>query len=179
MARPPLLISVFDRRSSQAGMRRARIVATVVIAAVAQPVATQNSLAPEPYFGARPMYGGAIGQPLLVSGSVGLIVGRVYPEVTGQPPTSKGLFLQAEPGLGGGKVSIGVAKSDNSFGLAAKACLVRTWGRTWGATPNATYAGGDVQLTGYAIRLSAGCLWRTGASPTNDSMFTWGVGLGF
>ena len=125
------------------------------------------------------MYGGFVGQPLLLAGSVGLIAGRVSAGTSAHPPMAEGLFLQAAPGLGGGQLSLGVARSDNSFGLAAKGSIVRTWGRTWGSEPHATYAGGDVQVTGYAIRLSVGWLWKVGVSAGKVSMFTWGVGLGF
>jgi hypothetical protein len=131
-------------------------------------------------FGVSPMFGFAAGQPLGFSASAGLIVGSV--------PTrrvkcafsywSDGVFLQAEPGIGGGKLSLGAATSNGLFGVAAKASLVRTWGKTWGTEPNVTYAGGELELAMFG-KLSAGWLWRVDGSTGKASMFTWGVGLGF
>jgi len=156
-----------------------RIVSAIIVAAAPRPVLAQVDPATQSHFGVRPMYGGSIGQPLLLAGSIGLIAGRVSPGSSAHPPTAEGVFIQAAPGLGGGQVSLGIARSDNTFGLGAKGSIVRTWGRTWGTEPYATYAGGDVQLTGYTIRLSVGWLWKVGASRGKDNMLTWGVGLGF
>jgi hypothetical protein len=64
------------------------------------------------------------------------------------------------------------------FGMAIKGSAVRTWGKTWGTDPGATYLGGELEFAAFA-KFNAGWMWKTGSSQGRRSMFTWGVGLGF
>jgi hypothetical protein len=126
------------------------------------------------------MFGVTIGQPQGLSASAGLIIGTVpaRPVKCAFGYWSDGVFVQVEPGIGGGKASLGVATSNSMFGMAAKGSVVRTWGKTWGTQPDATYVGGELEFAAF-IKLNAGWLWKTGSSAGKRSMFTWGIGLGF
>jgi hypothetical protein len=146
---------------------------SVVLAQEATPRAPRK-------FGVTHTFGFTAGQPLGVSASAGVIIGSV-------PATrvkcafsywSKGAFLQLEPGLGGGKASLGYANSNGMFGMAAKGSALRTWGKTWGTATGATYLGPELELAMFG-RVSVGWLWRIGSSRGKRSMFTWGVGIGF
>ena len=131
-------------------------------------------------FGITRTFGFAVGQPLGPSASAALIIGSVPAKRVKCAFSywSKGAFVQAEPGLGGGKFSLGYANSNGMFGMAAKASAVRTWGKTWGTESGLTYLGPELELAMFG-RLSVGWLWRAGSSGGKKSMFTWGVGIGF
>jgi hypothetical protein len=135
---------------------------------------------PERKFGMTRMFGLTVGQPLGLSVSAGVIIGTVpaKPVKCGLGYWSDGVFLQAEPGIGGGKISVGAATSNSLFGMAVKASAVRTWGKTWGTDPGATYLGGELEFVAIA-KVSAGWLWKTGPADGKRSLFTWGLGLGF
>ena len=98
-----------------------------------------------------------------------------------------GWFVQAQPGLGGGKVSAGaalVAPSDRAYlpalaGLGIKASLLRTWGTPRDAQPGRTLLGPELDLTIAYAKLSAGWMWRLGERDGRRGQFTWGLGLGF
>jgi hypothetical protein len=98
-----------------------------------------------------------------------------------------GWFAQAEPGLGGGKLSLGYGAIDPSgtpwkpfsFGLGLKASVLRTWGEPRGTLPGQTLVGPEADLTIAYVKLSAGYLWRAGGTRGSRGVFTWGVGAGF
>ena len=98
-----------------------------------------------------------------------------------------GWFVQAQPGLGGGKVSAGVAlvaPSDQVYlpafaGLGIKASLLRTWGTPRDARSGRTLVGPELDLTIAYAKLSAGWMWRLGEGDGRRGQFTWGLGLGF
>jgi hypothetical protein len=99
-----------------------------------------------------------------------------------------GWFLQAEPGLDGGKVSLGIgglAVSDRTvlppmFGIGVKASALRTWGSPRGLSPRQTLVGPELDVTIFYVKLSAGLLIRVaGAGNQGRASFTWGVGGGF
>jgi len=131
-------------------------------------------------FGVTPTFGLTIGQPLGVSGSAALIIGSVpeKPVKCAFSYWSKGAFVQIEPGLGGGKGSLGWANGNGMFGMAVKGSVVRTWGKTWGTDRGATYLGPEAELAMFG-RLRLGWLWRVGSSSGKRSMLTWGLGIGF
>src|SRR5205814_7160165 len=92
------------------------------------------------------------GGPLLVSGSAGLIVGKV---TTGGEscPSAVGTLVQAEAGLGGGQVSLGrlfftyCYSPFGSLGAAdVKLTLLRTWGKPLGGDTGRTYLGPELDI---------------------------------
>jgi hypothetical protein len=98
-----------------------------------------------------------------------------------------GWFVQAEPGLGGGKASVGfgaLSPSDRAwvppiFGAGLKASLMRTWGSPDGVLPDQTLLGPELDFTLPFLKLTAGYLWRVGGDGEGAGHFTWGVGVGF
>ena len=99
-----------------------------------------------------------------------------------------GWFVQAEPGLAGGKVSLGVGGLLNSdhravppmFAMGIKASALRTWGSPRDLPPRQTLLGPEIDITVFYVKLSAGILVRV-AGPGNGrrTSFTWGIGAGF
>jgi hypothetical protein len=73
----------------------------------------------------------------------------------------------------GGRKGIGFGGGD------VRAVLTRTWENPrGGASPHATYVGGEVGLGGLVGRLSFGYAKRiAGSSTGSDHVFTWGVGM--
>jgi hypothetical protein len=87
-----------------------------------------------------------LGQPQGLSVAVGIVVGSVpaRPVRCAFGYSTDGVLLQAEPGLSGGKVSLGAATTNGLFGVGAKASLLRTWGKPWGTRPDPhVLEGGD------------------------------------
>jgi hypothetical protein len=152
------------------------LVAAWPSAALGQADGPQNSAK----FGVTPTFGFAVGQPLGVSASAALIIGSVPARRVRCAFSywSTGAFVQVEPGLGGGKASLGWANMSGPFGVAVKGTAVRTWGKTWGTQSGLTYLGPEAEVAMFG-RLSVGWLWRTGSSRGKRSMLTWGVGIGF
>jgi hypothetical protein len=99
-----------------------------------------------------------------------------------------GWFVQAEPGLDGGKLSLGVGGLSNSehralppmVAMGLKVSALRTWGSPRGLASRQTLLGPEVDITIFYVKLSAGVLVRV-AGPGNHARtsFTWGVGAGF
>lgn len=115
--------------------------------------------------------------------SLGLIHG-----ITTDTMSTSGPLLQAEPGLGGGKLSAGwafVFHSGDSYlppvgGLGLKMSVLRTWRHPRGVGPGHTYVGPELDLGVLYLKLSAGVKWRaTSRSRDGRTLFTWGVGAGF
>jgi hypothetical protein len=99
-----------------------------------------------------------------------------------------GWFVQAEPGLDGGKVSIGIgglSVSDHRavppmFAIGVKASGMRTWGSPRGLIPRQTLLGPEVDITIFYVKVSAGILVRiAGTNQQARTSFIWGIGAGF
>ena len=126
------------------------------------------------------------GSPLGLSGSGALIVGRVQ---TGGDscPSATGTLLQAEAGVGGGKVSLGrlfftyCYTRFGSLGAAdVKVSLLRTWGSPLWAPAGKTYVGPELDIGVADWKIALGLLVRRGEeSATKRLRFTWALGRGF
>jgi hypothetical protein len=147
----------------------------VIVLLVAWPSVATAETAAEPArrFGVTRIYGGTFGQPQGLSASAGLIIGTVPARLPAKCAFSywaNGALAQVEPGLGGGKASLGWANTNTYFGFAVKGSALRTWGPTWGAR----------QRTHVSRSRGRGCRLR---SPELGlavaGAFSWGLGLGF
>jgi hypothetical protein len=126
------------------------------------------------------------GSPLGFSGSGALIVGRVQ---TGGDscPSATGTLLQAEAGVGGGKVSVGrlfftyCYTRFGSLGAAdVKVSLLRTWGAPLWAPADKTYLGPELDIGVADWKIALGLLVRLGEDPATKRLrFTWALGRGF
>jgi hypothetical protein len=131
-------------------------------------------------FGMEPLFAVAAGQPQGLSVAVGVVVGSVpvRPVECAFGYSTEGVLVQVEPGVGGGKVSLGAARTNGVSGIGAKASLLRTWGKPWGTRPGTTYVGGELVLAAF-VRTNVGVLRRVGNGPGDRTLFTWNLGLGF
>ena len=92
------------------------------------------------------------------------------------------MFVQVEPGVGGGKAALGIGGSwDYTFGLALKSSLLYTWGNPIGdAEPGQTYAGGEGVIMVSGINLTFGLYGHIDGDDTEkDMLVSVGAGLGF
>jgi hypothetical protein len=132
--------------------------------------------------GAQPTWSVRLSTPQIASASLGLVVGSIDPP--DPPPAgshlSHGLLLQIEPGVAGGKLSIGYARGLFPYaGAGIKASLLRTWGRPLVTEPRQTYAGLEIEAS-FFVNLGLGVLWRVdGTAQAPRTMVTAGIGLGF
>lgn len=128
--------------------------------------------------------------PQIVSASIGVIIGTRDGTHCHEMCVASGILIQAEPGLGGGKLSVGYAwgLGQGVGGLfllpgAAfdiKASVLRTWGETWSVAPDQTFVGGEVDISLMLLKFSIGVMRRiTGDAPGDDWLFTIGGGVGF
>jgi hypothetical protein len=131
-------------------------------------------------FGMEPVFAVAAGQPQGLSVAAGVVVGSspVPPVKCAFGYSTEGMLVQVEPGIGGGKLSLGAARANGVGGVGAKASLLRTWGKPWGTRPGTTYVGGELVLAAF-VRTNVGILRRVGQGPGDRTLFTWSVGLGF
>ncbi len=91
-------------------------------------------------------------------------------------------FIQVEPGVGGGKVALGIGGSwDYVFGLALKSSILQTWGKTIGDVETGqTYAGGEGVIMVSGINLTFGLYGHIkGDDQDKDMLVSVGAGLGF
>jgi hypothetical protein len=167
------------------GSRRSLGLAVVAGLLLAAPAARGDEPPPTPERTGwvAPVLGTRFGTPLRISASAGLILGRVSADDAAYH-TASGWLVQAEAGAGGGKLALGKAAAllygpfRPYAGGALKAVVVRTWGSPLGARPRRTYAGAEVDLALLYVRASVGLL-RQVAGSGDDTMLSWGVGIGF
>jgi len=132
--------------------------------------------------GCQPTWGLRFGTPQIVSASAGLLIGKIDAPEPPPPGTflPRGLLLQIEPGLGGGKLSAGYASGLLPYaGYGIKLSALRTWGHPWVAKPRASYLGIEADAS-FFVKFSVGVMRRVGGDPASSgTMLTGGIGLAF
>jgi len=114
------------------------------------------------------------GGPLRISGGLAVFV------PIGDRGTSRrqGVVIEGSGGQGGARLSAGLARFIEAFGLDARAVLNRTWSSPLGASPDSTYGGLEAGLSIAYVRVSVGVAHRiSGASGPDATILTWGVAL--
>lgn len=109
------------------------------------------------------------GSPTIASLSVGRGI---------QLPDRGVLVFQAEPGVGGGRLSVGYLRLRPGTSVIGRATLLRTWGNPWGTDSGNTYAGPELQAM-FSKRLvgaRVGVLLPLGPAPR--PVVTLGIVLG-
>jgi hypothetical protein len=123
-----------------------------------------------------------LSSPQVISASAGVLIGEIERPPDAGPKTHlpHGLLLQVEPGLGGGKASVGYATGLLPYAAAGvKASILRTWGPTLFAEPRCTYVGVEAEAT-FFVKLGIGVMARVaGTSDSARVMLTGGIGLAF
>ena len=94
-----------------------------------------------------PAIGIHVGTPQKASVALGIVVGEDWQQDAHDHSRNVAIF--AEPGFSGGRASIayvdhGYGSFGSGYGVAGT--VLRTWKDPWGATDNATYAGGELIL---------------------------------
>ncbi len=131
--------------------------------------------------GPRPTWGVEAGAPQRATVSVGLLLGDARGD--GFDLGRNLVLVQVQPGLGGGRVSLGFAPFAASAsglvfaGVALKASLLRTWGTPSGAAAGQTYVGAQLDVA-WIVKGSVGWLTRVGAGGAKHTLVTWSVGVG-
>jgi hypothetical protein len=137
--------------------------------------------------GAMWSWGARLSSPQLVSVSGGVLIGPV--DAPAPPPDAppaeaermhipRGLFLQIEPGVGGGRVGLGFAKGLPPVAAAGiQAFYLRTWGQPLWNEKGRSYVGVQVDATLF-LKLSLGVMRRVDSGEA-DTAVTGGIGIGF
>jgi len=109
-------------------------------------------LAPLSSSRAEVFYGVNLSSPLLVSGNFGFYLSQEaqMDNIALRP------VLEAEAGIGGGKLMIGFDSIGDGFGLGLKGSVLRTWFEPIGADRNTTYFGVEIQGSLQSVVLSLG-----------------------
>jgi len=102
------------------------------------------------------------------------------------PHCARGFTLQAEAGMGGGKVSLGMGARAHvheddfrgTVGVGLRLSAARTWGSPIGTKPDLTYLGPELDLGLLRVNLTLGVLWRVSGQGGASALFSWGVGFG-
>ena len=130
--------------------------------------------------------------PQVVSASIAVMATsqpRSYDCTT--PCDFRGLFAELEPGLGGGKLSLGWARvtgntnRSGSFlkagfiGAAYKVTVLRTWGDLGWVEGGRTYAGFELGVPVAQANLGIGLLYRVDGGDGGRWLVTGGAGWGF
>lgn len=110
-----------------------------------------------------------VGSPLMVSGAAGL---RFTSPLRPWTPS-----VQAEAGIGGGKILIGGDTLGKGFGVGVKAVLLRTWLEPLGVDPDTTYLGADFELAFKQLVGSLGAYIRVEGADNDDLLL--GASLGW
>jgi len=135
--------------------------------------------------GAEFTWGARFSTPQLFSVSGGFLIGPLDapPRPPGAPEPTKmyiprGLLVQVEPGVGGGKIGLGFAKGLlNVGGAGAQAFYMRTWGQPLWGTRDRSYAGIELDAALF-LKISVGVMRSIDDGP-RDIAFTGGIGVGF
>jgi hypothetical protein len=154
-------------------------------AAIPAPAAAQDAGPPPAATDAElsriePAFNVEFGSPLWLSANAGIriplggLLGKGY---------GHGLLVQVQPGIGGGSVNLGWvpvsfgAQGTQAIAVGVKARLLRTWGSPWGTEPGRTYGGFEVAAV-VGVKLAVGVLWKLDDGTGDDTVVTWGIGIG-
>ena len=91
-------------------------------------------------------------------------------------------LVQLEPGIGGGKVNVGIGGNWRyTIGLAYKASMIHTWIKPIGGIKsNQTYLGSEFEIMWRGVNLTFGEYSHfAGNAPERDVIVTVGLGIGF
>lgn len=107
--------------------------------------------------------------PMIASGSAGLRLG--------QDPTEMRPTIQAEAGVGGGRLMLGLDNTgEGRFGLGLKASVLRTWLEPINVDEDQTFLGLEGEVSLWKLVVSVGG-YRRVSDGDDDWLLT--VGLGF
>jgi hypothetical protein len=130
--------------------------------------------------------------PLVASASIAVMAAsqpRTYDCTT--PCDLRGFFAELEPGLGGGKLSLGWARvggrtnrkgtllRSGYIGIAYKFTLLRTWGDIGWVEGGRTYAGFELGVPVAQANVGIGLLYRVDGGDDGRWIITGGAGWGF
>jgi hypothetical protein len=91
-------------------------------------------------------------------------------------------LVQLEPGLGGGKLNVGLGGNYRyTVGAALKMSILHTWLNPMGGIDkNQTYVGGEFEWMFKGVNFSIGLFGHTeGTNPQRDMIISAGLGIGF
>ncbi|MBN2000166.1 hypothetical protein JW935_21635 [candidate division KSB1 bacterium] len=91
-------------------------------------------------------------------------------------------LVQLEPGVGGGKLNVGLGGNwEYTIGMAFKLSLLQTWGYPIGGIEaGQTYVGGEFELMWKGVNMTVGIYsHNAGENKTRDTILSAGLGIGF
>ena len=141
---------------------------------LAGPAQAQPTAPPDAYSDVMFLPGVQYGGPLRISGGLAVFVpvGEVRTDFR------EGVVVEASGGQGGVRVSAGLARFLEAFGLDSRAVLTRTWSSPLNASADSTYGGLEAGLSIAYVRVSVGVGHRiAGPSGPDATIVTWGAGV--
>ena len=130
--------------------------------------------------------------PQVVSASVAVMFSSLPRSYNCRTPCDfRGPFVELEPGIGGGKLSLGWTRVTGKtnrrgsilnaafIGIAYKLTILRTWGEHGWVPPNRTYAGFELAMPVAQANLGLGLLYRVDGGDGRKWTITGSVGWGF
>ncbi len=91
-------------------------------------------------------------------------------------------LVQLEPGVGGGKLNVGLGGNwEYTIGMAFKLSLLQTWGYPIGGIETGqTYVGGEFELMWKGVNMTIGLYsHNAGDHKIRDTILSAGIGIGF
>jgi hypothetical protein len=138
------------------------------------------------------MPGVQLSYPLLFSASIGVMLTEQPASYQCTTPCDfRGPFVQLEPGLGGGKLSVGWARAAGVtdargsllratyIGTTYRLSLLQTWGDAGWVEKGRTYAGVEFGVMVAQAKLGLGVLYRVDSGDDGRWLVTGGAGWGF
>ncbi len=124
--------------------------------------------------GWTPTFGVYWASPQRVSMSLGILMTPHEPD-----REKSGILLQAEPGLGGGKLNLGWGVRYKVIGYSLSLSALQTWGNPDGLESGQTYAGLEYEIRAL-LGAKAGFYSHVGGDDEeHDWLFTYALGVSF
>ena len=153
-----------------------RTFTTIGLLVLALPLQAQNAPGTTQRFEPLLLPGVYYGAPEKISG--GLAVFLPTHEEGGF--RRRGFIADGRVGQGGATGSFGFASIVEYLELDARGAVHRTWASPRGATPHATYLGGEAGASIAYVRFTLGVAHRvSGLSDADETILTWSAGVHF
>jgi hypothetical protein len=126
-----------------------------------------------------PALGLRVGIPQKASVAIGVVVGTEWSD--GGSERSRDVVLYVEPGLSGGRASLGFVTAGGNMGagVGISATVLRTWKDPWSLNANTTFVGGEVWAWPmFFVGPRVGVFRSIGASSLRGWYMTADVGFG-
>jgi hypothetical protein len=118
------------------------------------------------------IFGLNLSTPILMGGTFGY-------RLDAAGPKEKALMIEAEAGLGGGKLLVGMDGMNEGFGTALKVSLLKTWFEPINVDEDQTYLGAEFQMGNTGFYASPGGYGHISGDGGDSWITTLSLGIRF